>query len=212
MTRKFDFYEYAGVIVPGAVLILGFAWLYPDVRYLYSKDGLTVGEFGLFVVVSYAAGQLIQGIGNLLERPFWWLARGLPSTRIIQSGAYLVPHQHKLLLEALKADFGMAEADLKKHVTSKQLPVVRNINAAIAEAKKSQRADIFLGNYGLTRGLAAAFFVLFLAEAFTLKTVLPATILAVLFLLALQRMHRFGRHYATEVVTQYLALNAVPKS
>jgi ABC-type Fe3+ transport system permease subunit len=67
MTRTFDFYEYAGVIVPGAVLMLGLCFLFPDARDMLGKDGLTFGEFGVFVIVAYAVGQLVQGIGNFID-------------------------------------------------------------------------------------------------------------------------------------------------
>jgi hypothetical protein len=205
MNRTFDFYEYAGVIIPGAVLILGLLWLFPDGRAYFAKDGVTFGEFGVFVILAYAAGQLVQGIGNGIEWIFWKLRGGLPSTRVVKNGAYIGTHQHKQLLEAIKADFGVTEHDLKPNTTM-QLSVVRQIYAVVSDAKKTQRLDVFVGNYGLARGLAAALFILLLVSVIVTKSLVVAAVLVVLLLLALQRMHRFGRHYATELVAQFLSI------
>ena len=71
MNRTFDFYEYAGFIIPGAVLVMAVVWLFPESRALVGKDGVTLGEFGLFVIIAYAAGQLVQAVGNGLEWAWW---------------------------------------------------------------------------------------------------------------------------------------------
>ena len=62
---------HAGIIIPGAVLIMALVWLFPESRALFSKEGVTLGELGLFVIIAYAAGQLVQAIGNYLEW-IWW--------------------------------------------------------------------------------------------------------------------------------------------
>jgi hypothetical protein len=100
MNRNFDFYEYAGFIVPGAVIIVAAIWLFPESRALLSKEGVTLGEFGLFVVIAYAAGQLVQAVGNGLEWIWWKPQGGMPSIRVL-CGKYLSTEQHKRLLEAL---------------------------------------------------------------------------------------------------------------
>jgi ABC-type Fe3+ transport system permease subunit len=64
MNRTFDFYEYAGIIIPGAVVVMALVWFFPESRALFSKEGVTFGEFGLFIVIAYAAGQLVQAVGN----------------------------------------------------------------------------------------------------------------------------------------------------
>lgn len=208
MNRTFDFYEYAGIIVPGAILIVGLVWLFPQLHPFLSKDGLTFGEFGVFVIIAYATGQLVQGLGNLIEQVFWRACRGIPTTRMLKRGAYLDPRQHQRLLEQLHLSFNLAHADLLKQRTAMQLPVVRQMYAAVAEAKRNQRIDIFLGNYGLARGLAAAILVLLALEVATLRGVIPSAVLVILLLLALQRMFRFGRHYAAELATQFVTVAA----
>ena len=43
MTRDFGFYEYAGIIIPGAVLGAGILWLTPEGRALITHEGLSFG-------------------------------------------------------------------------------------------------------------------------------------------------------------------------
>ena len=101
MNRTFDFYEYAGFIVPGTALMLGLLLFFPEGRALFTKEGVTFGEFGLFVLVSYAAGQLVQGIGNFIEWLWWKPWGGMPSQRVL-SGHYLSLTRRERLIEALK--------------------------------------------------------------------------------------------------------------
>ncbi|HET8919577.1 MAG TPA: hypothetical protein VFN27_07845, partial [Xanthobacteraceae bacterium] len=71
MNRSFDFYEYAGYIIPGSALTLGLLLFFPESRALFTKEGVTFGELGLFIIIAYAAGQLVQGIGNGIAW-LWW--------------------------------------------------------------------------------------------------------------------------------------------
>jgi hypothetical protein len=205
MNRNFDFYEYAGFIVPGAVIIVATLWLFPESRALFAKDGITLGEFGLFVVIAYAAGQLVQAVGNGLEWIWWKPQGGMPSIRVL-CGKYLSTEQHKRLLEALSPRLG--DADACKLPQSERLAIVREVYAEVAGTGKAGRVDVFTGSYGLVRGLAAAFVMVFALALVASKGIIVLCVLGVLFLLAVSRMHRYGRHYATELFAQFLAARA----
>jgi hypothetical protein len=203
MSRTFDFYEYAGIIVPGAVLVMALVWLFPESRALFSKEGVTLGELGLFVIIAYAAGQLVQAIGNYLEW-IWWKPRGgMPSGQVL-CGKYLSADQHKRLLDALRPVLG--DADPCRVQQPERLAIVREVYSEVAGAGKASRVDTFNGYYGLMRGLAAAFVVIFVLAIVASKGLTVLCVLAVLFLLAVHRMHRYGRHYATELFIQFLAI------
>lgn len=208
MNRTFDFYEYAGVVVPGAVLTLGLLWLFPESRILFSKEGVTFGELGLFVIVAYAGGQLIQGVGNWIEWAWWKVWGGYPSRRVL-AGELLSAGQHKRVVEALRKD-GKVTADLTTCSLPECLAIVREVYSVVAAAGKAARVDTFNGNYGLLRGLAASFLALLIAAIVFAKGVYVIGALIVLFLLALQRMHRFGKHYALELFIQYLLVSDNP--
>jgi hypothetical protein len=205
MSRTFDFYEYAGFIIPGTVLVIALVWLFPETRALFSKEGVTLGELGLFVIVAYAAGQLVQAIGNYLEWIWWKLWGGMPSVRVF-CGKHLSADQHKRLLDALGPVLG--DADPCRLPQSERLAIVREIYSEVAAAGKAGRVDIFNGNYGLMRGLAAALVVTFILAIVAAKSMTILCVVAVLLLLALHRMHRYGCHYATELFVQYLAIRA----
>jgi hypothetical protein len=205
MSRNFDFYEYAGIIIPGTVLVMALVWLFPESRALFSKEGVTLGELGLFVIIAYAAGQLVQAIGNGLEWVLWKLCGGMPSGQVL-CGKYLSAEQHKRLLEALRPVVG--DADPCKAPEPERLAIAREAYSEIAGAGKASRVDTFNGNYGLMRGLAAAFAMTFALALVTSQGIIALCVVAVLFLLAIYRMHRFGRHYATELFTQFLASRA----
>lgn len=202
MNRTFDFYEYAGIIVPGAILTLGFLWLFPEGRVLFSKEGATFGELGLLIIAAYAAGQLIQGIGNWIEWAWWKMCGGFPSRRVL-SGHLLSAEQHKRAIEALRND-GKITADVSTHSPSECMAIVREVYSVVAAAGKTARIDVFNGNYGLLRGLVASFLVLLIVAFVLAKGIYVVGALVLLLLLALQRMHRFGNHYALELFIQYL--------
>jgi hypothetical protein len=201
MNRTFDFYEYAGIIIPGAVVVMALVWFFPESRALFSKEGVTLGELGLFVIIAYAAGHLVQAVGNSLEWVWWKCWGGWPSARVM-CGKYLSTDQHRRLREALRSIVG--DADPRKLSEPERLAIVREVYSEVAGAGKASRVDTFNGNYGLMRGLAAAFVMTFALATVTSQRITALCVLAVLFLLAIYRMHRFGRHYATELFTQFL--------
>ena len=205
MNRTFDFYEYAGFIIPGAVLTLGLLLFFPEGRALFTKDGVTFGELGLFVIVAYAAGQLVQGIGNFIEWLWWMPFGGRPSERTL-SGKFLSAEQYKRLTEALKKDPKIIR-DLATRGKGEYGAIVNEVYATVAGAGKAARVDIFNGNYGLLRGLAAAFLILVMVALVLTKGVYLIGALVILLLLALQRMHRYSGYYAKELFTQYLLMS-----
>ncbi len=66
--RPFDFYEFAGVIAPGAVVLYVLWLILPDVAPFLTTRELSIGSLGLFVILAYVAGHLVQAVGNGLEK------------------------------------------------------------------------------------------------------------------------------------------------
>ena len=54
--KAFDFYEFTGVLVPGAITIVAVLLLFPQSCTTFFPPDLTVGDLGLFVVLAYAGG------------------------------------------------------------------------------------------------------------------------------------------------------------
>ena len=209
--RQFDFYEFTGVIAPGTVVLLAAGLIWPDHLGGILKLDVTVGGFGLALLLAYVAGHLLQAIGNLLETVWWKLVGGWPSDspRTGNSGL-LSEAQLAQLQERIRADLGFKDVTLSPNLPSKSWhPIFRQIYAMVRAAGRDDRAYAFNGNYGMFRGITSAAVVA--AIAIVLVRGWATWPLAAAFLtaagLALFRMHRFAKHYALETYVQYLALS-----
>lgn len=82
----------------------------------------------------------------------------------------------------------------------------------IGRAGRGDRVNAFLGNYRLSRGIAAAGIVLCAMTVVASGAGAWRTMLLILggTLVAVFRMHRFGKHYARELFVQYLDLSTAP--
>jgi hypothetical protein len=138
VNRTFDFYEYAGFIIPGAVVVMAVVWLFPESRALFSKEGVTLGELGLFVIIAYAAGQLVQAIGNFLEWLWWKPWGGMPTGRVL-TGKLPTPEQHQRLIETLQPALG--GADPSEIPEAQRRAIVREVYAEVLGAGKAARIE-----------------------------------------------------------------------
>lgn len=208
--RQFDFYEFAGVLVPGAVVLTGVALCFPAIRDTVFRADISVGEAALSLIVAYGAGHLVQAAGNGLEKLWWALWGGMPSDwPRSRRHALLAPDQGSQLEAAVREKVLLRlERGLTQLSACDWSAVVRQIYATVLRAGAAQRVDIFNGNYGLNRGLAAALLAI-LAILLTTHGFAPwqAELLLVLgVVVAVYRMHRFGVHYARELLVQFLAI------
>jgi cytochrome b subunit of formate dehydrogenase len=62
---KINLYEYSGIICPGAIFLTGVYLLHSD--FFHNIQELRLGEFGLFIILSFCIGHIIQGIANIFE-------------------------------------------------------------------------------------------------------------------------------------------------
>lgn len=213
MKKEFSFYEFTGTVIPGSTLILGLAFAhYPLLDFLMGEK-FGAGHLGLFIVASYIAGQLVQGIGNLLEK-LLWVFRGMPSTWIRRNNPpYLSDAQTKRLREVLTTLLGHEVGPLENLDTRACLAITGQLYSKLEKEGRNQRIDIFNGNYGLFRGIASALLVLVTVMSVKHGFWTQSTaIMTGVFLVALMRMQRFGVHYASEMYRQALNLADQPKS
>lgn len=209
MKKEFSYYEFAGLLVPGGIFVAGILALFPGAVGHLAAGGVGFGEFGLLLLVAYGLGHLIQGVGNVLESGWWWVAgRGMP-TDWLRSGkrVLLTEGQRKAVFAKIGERLGISLPDDVSTMTRKEWnAVVRQTYAEVEKHKAATRVDAFTGNYGINRGLAAAFLTLA-----AVSLVSPGghgwrlyVVLAVCTALAMARMHRFGVHYARELFVQFL--------
>lgn len=207
--RNFDLYEFAGIILPGSLCLYALAVLFPVLK-IIAYDNITIGGLGIFVILAYVCGHIIQAIGNIIEA-IWWKIEGKPTDWIRTDKGNLLSRNQitdlgKLISKRLiKKGFTLSD----KTKETDWLAITRQIYVYIHSKQRSGRADIFNANYGLCRGLVACLIVISLL-IFIMKGKevlgISLTLFVIAFLLFL-RMRRFGIHYAREIFLQYLDLS-----
>lgn len=209
--KQVDFYEFAGVIAPGTLLLLAAGLMWPNYLGGIQNLNVSLGGLGVLMLLAYVAGHLLQAVGNLFENLWWRVNGGWPSDwPRTTKGELLSEAQLAMLQERIHTELGFADVTLGPDLTASSWhPIFRQIYALVRAAGRDDRAHIFNGNYALFRGIASAAIVSVLAvvivrgwEAWPLTVAfLGAAVLAVL------RMHRFAKHYARERFVQFLALS-----
>jgi hypothetical protein len=204
--NKLTFYEQVGIVVPGSVFMFGLLFFFPALQTVLTKDGVSLGDLGIFVLLSYAAGQLIAAIGNMGESILWRFVGGMPTDWITRTDTTLLSlSQIELIQKKLESRLGISEK-VRGLNPIVWWPISRQIYADIAKNGKPDRIDTFNGMYGLNRGLAAATFALGCVAAVQGKWSI-ALGLVVLTAVYDYRAYRFGVHYGRELYLQFLVLN-----
>ena len=208
--KKLTFYEQVGIVIPGSVLLFGLFFFFPLLKELLAKDGVSVGQLGIFVLLSYAAGHLIAAFGNAGEGLLWSLAGGMPSDWVIKKETSLLsPLQREQLPKKISSRLGITIASVIGLERKSWFPVSRQLYIDVARHGKPDRLDTFNGNYGLNRGLAAACIILaFVAFADGQKHV--GFGLMILTAIYVYRAYRFGIHYGRELYLQFLSMSDAP--
>jgi hypothetical protein len=199
------FYEQVGIVIPGSVLMVGLLFYFPTLNALVAKDGVTLGQFGIFLLLSYAAGHFIAALGNALEWVLWRPFGGMPSDWVTKQQCSLLSTQQIAALETKVASrFGM-NVRLPGLDRKVWWPISRQVYADVGKNGKVERIDTFNGNYGLNRGLSAACIALAIVTATQAQWHVVIGFLALTLVFA-YRAYRFGVHYAREMYLQFLIL------
>ncbi|MBP1064658.1 hypothetical protein ABIF65_002609 [Bradyrhizobium japonicum] len=208
---KLSFYEQVGIIIPGSAMLFGLFFFIPDLRGALTKDGVSVGQLGIFVLLSYAAGHLVAAVGNAVEWLMWKAFGGMPSDWIVREDqTLLAPEQLNQLREKLQVLMGICVEKVTGMDVKTWKPISRQIYAKVMKDGQTSRIDTFNGNYGLNRGLASAMLVL-TVFALTQSLWWAAFGLIVVGSVFLYRAHRFGVYYGRELYLQFLIMSDQPK-
>lgn len=208
--KKFDFLEFATILLPGAILIFGLSRIYPAISGILTERDFNLGEFGMFVILAYAAGHIIQTLGNAIEVAWWWCVGGMPTDWLRTGKRKLIAPQQEQRIQpqiqqVLKIECPEKLSDLSKDAW---YSITRQIYSAVRREGLAERLDIFNGNYGMFRGISASLVTLLVAgvaEDWPLNWRLVGTIAAA-GLCSLLRMHRFGVIYAREMFVQFIGI------
>src|SRR5712664_2864678 len=96
---KLTFYEQVGIIIPGTVLLFGLLFYIPMLKELLAKDGVSVGQLGVFVLLAYAAGHLVAAFGNGIEALMWKPMGGMPTDWITRPAQSLLSPEQITIVE-----------------------------------------------------------------------------------------------------------------
>jgi hypothetical protein len=204
--QKMTFYEQLGIVIPGSVFLFGLVLYFTALQNLITKNGISVGELGLFVLLAYAAGHLIAAIGNALESMFWRSVGGIPSDWVLAEKPSLLSEQQ---IDQLRVRIGtrlnISLPSLQGLDRKTWWPISRQIYADVGKNGKPDRIDTFNANYGLNRGLSSACLALAVVAAIHNQWAITAgcVIAGIVFG---YRAYRFGVHYARELYLQFLVL------
>lgn len=205
-TKAFDAYEVIGVITPGTVVALLLALEWPDLRSLMGKEGLSIGDLGLFLMIAFVLGHLVQVLGNMIEDV---IARtvGMPTSWVRSSKQSLItPGQRQALIAKIEAMEGRP-VDLSKTDKTQWRSMMMRAYAQVRSAGRSGRIDTFSRTYGLFRGLSAAFIAAFTWYAFVHPDLRPHLVVLGTFALgSLWRMHRASKNYARSLLHEMIDL------
>lgn len=222
--RKFDFFEFVGIIVPGGVFLLLLAYFIPSLRGVILTESVSVNLLGLGIgfIVVYGVGRLIEAVGGFVIRTWWRMWGGKPTDWMSMKNQKAFPKEWK---ELIVKEMGIRNA--KKDIPLERWKnYVNEIRAIVSHTEKCyQRVYIFLGNSHLFRGLATVglFYIVaqigkwllgnittkqkFLSWEFWWNIDFGLVLLGLgVVALCFHQIYRFGKNYANELFSQYVSL------
>lgn len=206
--KALNIFEIFGILVPGTIFTLGLVALYPDALGVLNKREFSFGDFGVILLVSYAIGNLIAGLGIILEKGYWELFAGTPTDRTWHTKRSIFPVR---VLDSLQARLVQAKMiATKEDVKSMQLAewkeLVREIYTYVLLRKQTRRLDVFNAQYSMNRGIAAGLLLSVLVEIqkANFSDWRMESVLCFCAALAAYRMHFYRIEYAGELFRQFI--------
>ncbi len=191
MKKEFSFYEFTSIIVPSVILLFSLNAIFEHVEKKVIVDFGKIGETVIFMIIAYGVGHIIQSLGNIYEKAIWTFYIGMPTkwlTNKNRFGKNLFEEKlNQTIIIKVKEKYAEECNDYGQLVYNK-----------LYLDGKTNRIDIFLGNYGLYRGLSITFFILFLLSFYYYNWQITIVMFLV-FILITRRMIRFAIYYAKEV-------------
>lgn len=201
--KVFDRYETAGVVVPGASLLIGLWAFFPQgVTGVAIKD-ISLGSLGIFAIAAFCVGHVIQAPANVItDITGRWMKR--PSEAMRHRGGGLSDAQVGAIPDRVRVILGVEpppETDV-----AQWRGIIAQIATYLANTRKTARLDKFNGNYGLFRGLTVSLAIL-VGIVLWRHDYAVAGILTLATWATRYRMKRFSRYYGRELWLQFLTSN-----
>lgn len=222
MKRRFSLYEFNGYLVPGALLLVGMAMLFPEARGILvqgAKD-FGLGHLGLVILVAFVFGHLIASFGAAVSSMWWCAWGGMPTQWVVLPGwrqaRVINANQLHALVKAAKSHLGIDAPPLAPAHRRDWQRLAHQMRSMVLAARQPNMIEVQGANYALARNCVAAFVVIVTvgAVASWLHYQVSSWTLGICTIGALAslfNMHRFGEWYAREVFVQFLALASRPE-
>ncbi len=234
ISRSFDYYEFAGIIIPGTLAVFGIAFIFNVFNIRIESVGATTVL--IMLMMAYPAGHFLQELGYSVEDWLWKFRYKNCEPDEIFNSSYRSAHNYfndneieavknhihkrlKIKTESLKSP--MSRDEWKK--------IKRRIEADIFKNNPGTKFDIFNGIKGFSRGLLASLSLLFvlnmlaflvqinvlhfpfsenltdiLPDLFTL--LISASILLFSMLLSKDRLVRYSENLIQQTFAEFLLL------
>jgi hypothetical protein len=162
---KLSYYDQVGIVIPGALFLAIAALIMPGANALVAPQDISIGKFGIFLLLAYAAGHAVAAVGNILEFVWWSLRGGWPSDWIVYDDDRILNSvQKKQLLEKVNARLDLKVPKIVGLEAKKWRKDFGRLYGS-ALATNPGKIEVLNGNYGLNRGLASAAFALTIMSA-----------------------------------------------
>jgi len=201
--RAFDFYEFAGIIAPGVVLITSSLLAVMEPAEILDMN---LGGSFIIIIIAYVLGHLLQGVGNGFEYVWWKAWRGMPTDWIKRkAGPILSNDQRDNLFLALEKNQRLSRDYILGMSQRDWFSLTRSMYIVVEANGSVDRLERFNGNYGLLRGVTVSCFIsgALMFAAPEGKVVYGVALMIGGFLSSI-RMHRFAKYYARELFLQYV--------
>ncbi|HSA84152.1 MAG TPA: hypothetical protein VLF20_04680 [Patescibacteria group bacterium] len=209
-SQLFEFYEILALILPGSVLLFGLSKLFPSMMLFSIDKDFSAGEFGIFIIIAYAVGHIVQVLGGGIEF-IWRKFRGNPTEWIdIGKKQLIFDNQTKDLEQRLakRLNIPLEEFHLHELTRRQWLNAIKQMQISVELAGKTGRLEKFQAIYMMCRGLIATLVILACSSAFVIthhSWYIPYLLLSFAAIL-LYRMGKFERASVRELVIQFLQL------
>jgi hypothetical protein len=203
---KFDAYELIAVIIPGALPTLAASLLIPEIAWVLGKEGVELGEFGIFLIISFVIGHVVQVLGNWIENLEDLLGVGRSSLPFNAARRPVSSDQWDRFLNGYLDDVGGEKPVVTK---GNWFAVAKEVYSRLSIEGRTERIDAFNRTYGLCRGMVAGALLtalLILLMSGFVAWPMAMLVFGVLAVPLYIRMRRFSALYFSELVLQYLAL------
>ena len=100
---KFDAYEFIGLIIPGALPTFAACLLLPDLAAILKTQGIELGEFGVFLMVSYVIGHVVQMFGGWIEKFEGFFGHGMTDRAVDPKRRSIIDYQWNRFVRHLES-------------------------------------------------------------------------------------------------------------